>query len=165
MRSLPSLRLLAAALVAAAAFAARAGPAEAAFWRCWEKDVQAPCIARGAHGDSAAFETCKAELGKTACAAERARYEKELAAGIAADALDLVAASIKRVCLAEAAALFDGKLLPDEEAAVATGWREALDVRAEFMRACERSGKPARDCDDQANEAERRARAACQPGR
>src|SRR5512133_500568 len=109
---------------------ARAGPAEAAFWRCWQKDVTAACVARGTHTDPAAFEECKTQLAKTACVAERAAYEKELAAGITADAAELLAASIKKVCVAEAEARADGKLSPAEEDAITKGWRQALDVRS-----------------------------------
>ncbi len=161
---LPSL--VAAALLAASPAPSSAPPAqppassgEAALVKCWAKEVTSVCMELEKDGDAAAFEACKAERGKTACAAERAAYEKELAATMASDALDLLASSIKRVCLAEAAALSAGKLRPEQETALAAGWREALDVRSVYMHGCERTGRDARDCDEAANQAERRARA------
>lgn len=157
---------LAAALVIAGGPAAQSptpaqpGPtpprAEAALVRCWAKEVTAACTSRRTH-DESAVEGCKAERAKTACATERAAYEKELAAGLASDALELLVASIKHVCVAEAAATQAGKLR-EQERALAAGWHEALDVRSEFMKACETTGRDARDCDERANEAERMAR-------
>ncbi len=129
--------------------------AESVLFQCWARESSACKSA----GDDDAVEACKTERAKTACTAERTAYEKELAAGLASDAIELLGASIKSVCLAERSAHQDGKLTPDEEAAIATGWREALDVRSEFMRACEKSGREARECDEKAGEAERSARA------
>ncbi len=156
----PSLApLLAAALLAGPTTPAAPGRAEAALVKCWTKEVTSPCMSRRTDGDDAAVEACKEERAKTACIAERAAAEKELAAGLARDALELLAASIKDVCLAEAAGRFNGKLTPEQDAAIASGWREALDVRSEYMRACEKSGRDARECDEGVNQAERKARA------
>src|SRR5512133_2702996 len=156
----PSLApLLAAALLAGPTPAAAPGRAEAALVKCWASEVTSPCMSRRTDGDDAAVEACKAERAKVSCTAERAAAEKELAAGLARDALDLLAASIKDVCAAEAAGRFNGKLTPEQDAAIASGWREALEVRSEYMRACEKSGRDARECDDAVNQAERKARA------
>ena len=167
----PIVALLAAALLGAdqAAAAAPADPpgrGEAALVKCWAREVTAPCVALEKHGADAAFAACKAKRSKTACAAERAAYERELAGGLASDAAELLAASVKKVCAVESSASLRGKLSPETERAVADGWRQALEVRTEFMRACERSGREARDCDETATVAERRARAeACPTGR
>jgi hypothetical protein len=160
----PSLAPLLAAALAAGPATPTPSRAEAALVQCWAKEVTSPCMSRRTDGDEAAVEACKEERAKAACVAERAAAEKELAAGLARDTLDLLAASIKDVCAAEAAGRFDGKLTPEQEAAIASGWREALDVRSEFMRACERSGRDARDCDESVNQAERKARADFCPG-
>lgn len=155
--SLPlALSLPLIALAATPLSAPRTGPAEAAFWQCWDREVNAPCVTEGARGD--ALEACRAERSKTTCVAEKVACERELAAGIADDALELLGASIKQVCAAEDAAVSRGRVAPEVEEAIAAGWREALEVRSEFMKACERSGSDARQCDDRANEAERRAR-------
>jgi hypothetical protein len=159
----PSLApLLAAALLAGPSTPSTpssAGRAEAALVQCWAKEVTTPCTSRRTPGDDAAVEACKEERAKTACATERAAAEKELAGRLARDTLDLLAVSIKDVCAAEAAGRFNGKLTPEQEAAIASGWRDALDVRSEYMRACEKAGREARECDDTANQAERKARA------
>ncbi len=159
-----SLALLAAAALAAAPPTSpppsnpSASRAEAALVQCWAKEVTAPCMARRSDGDDY-VAACKEQRAKDACTAEKAAYEKELASGLARDALQLLAASIKDVCQAEAAGRFNGKLTPEQEAAIASGWRDALEVRSEYMRACEKSGRDARECDDAANQAERKARA------
>ncbi len=154
---------LAAALLAAPPAPSTGGRAESALVQCWAKEVTSPCMSKRADGD-AALEACKEERARTACVAERAAAERELAAGLARDTLDLLAASIKDVCAAERAALAGGKLSAEQEAAIASGWREALDVRSEYMRACEKSGRDARECDESVNQAERKARADHCPG-
>lgn len=155
----PSLAPLLAAALLAGPPTPPAGRAEAALVQCWAKEVTAPCASRRTDGGDAAVEACKDERAKTACAVERAAAEKEIAAGLARDTLDLLTSSIKDVCAAEAAGRFDGKLTPEQEAAIASGWRDALDVRSEYMRACEKAGRDARECDELANQAERKARA------
>ncbi len=161
--SLLAAALLAADPAGAPAPAPASARAEAALMKCWARETAA-CTAL--EKDGAALEACKADRAKTACATERTAYERELAAGLASDALELLAASVKKVCAAESAAPLGGKLSADAERALADGWRQALEVRSEYMRACEGSGREARDCDDTANEAERRARAeSCPTGR
>lgn len=164
----PSIAPLLAALLAAdptAGTAPAPGRAEAALMKCWARETAA-CAKLEKDGDAAALEACKEERAQAACATERAVYERELATGLASDALELLAASVKKVCAAESAAPLGGKLSPEAQQALADGWRQALEVRSEFMSACQRSGREARDCDDAANEAERRARAeACPTGR
>ncbi len=157
-RMSPTLAPLLAATLLAGPASPSAGRAEPALVQCWAKEVTSPCMSRRTGGDDAAVEACKEERSKTACATERAAAEKELAAGLARDTLDLLAASIKDVCAAERAGRFNGKLTAEQEAAIASGWREALDIRSEYMRACERTGKDARECDDAVNQAERKAR-------
>jgi hypothetical protein len=162
----PVAPLLAALLLAAEVAAPAVTAAEGALLKCWAQEVTAACAARDRRGDDAALEACEAERAKTACAPQRAAFEKALAAALASDALELLAAGIKTVCSAEAAGPPDGGRSAPEQEALAEAWRQALEVRSEFMRACERSGREARDCDDAANDAERRARAAsCPTGR
>ncbi|HET8542824.1 MAG TPA: hypothetical protein VFL83_23325 [Anaeromyxobacter sp.] len=151
-------RLLAVVLAAAASAPARAGPAEAAFQKCWQKEVSTACNRLGRE-ERTTVDECTAEFAKTKCLDERDAYEKELAAGLAADVLELLAASIKKVCGSEAQAAATGRPDASKEDEIAAGWREALQVRSEFMKACERSGREARECDERASDAERNARA------